>query len=86
MIRKSIVAILGGMAFATILSLAIPARASCYGMCQGVIDHYWFAGCDVILECTALPCDGPFGSCCSVAGAVCYYTEGPSLVDPNIAE
>jgi len=85
MIRKSMFAMLGGAAFAVVLSLAVPAGATCYGQCQAVIDHYWFAGCDVILDCYG-PCDNPTGPCCTVVGAVCYYTEGPPLTDPNIAE
>ena len=73
MIRRAVLSVLGGAFFAALLSFAVPAKANCLNFCANNIGNYYYAGCTIVL----------WGN---EAVVTCYYTEGASLVDPNIAE
>jgi len=77
MIRKSILSILGGVVFATLLSLSVTAKASpCWNNCLAQFGNYYFAGCEISW----------WGSAYEIE-VTCYYTEGPPASgDPSIAE
>jgi len=78
MIRNSILPTLGGVVFAVVLSLSVPAKASCFGFCLQQFSNYYFAGCYISWWGSAS--DG-------LLEVTCYYTEGaPASGDPNIAD
>ena len=75
MIRKSILSILGGVIFASILAFAVPAKAGCLGLCPDRIGDYWYAGCTIVIN-------GDTGE----AYVNCYYTHVTPIQEPNIAD
>ena len=74
MIRKSILSVLMGVAFAGLLSFAVSAKAGCAGFCMNQVGDYYYAGCTI--SCWLDSCQ-----------VTCFYTKGPaSLEDPTIAD
>jgi hypothetical protein len=74
MIRKSILSVLMGAAFAGLISFAVSARAGCAGFCMNQIGDYYYAGCTI--SCWLDTCH-----------VTCFYIEGPPPGgDPNITD
>jgi len=74
MIRKSILSVLMGVAFAGLLSFAVSAKAGCAGFCMNQIGDYYYAGCTI--SCWLDACN-----------VTCFYTKGSaSPEDPLITD
>lgn len=83
MIRRSILAVLGGVVCAAALSLGAVANASCFGFCPERIGNYLWMDCWITFAV-----DGQTGEILGVAAVECVYTDttGAPPVSPNIAD
>lgn len=84
MLRRSILSVFAGVAFAVVLSLGIASKAGCLGFCPDRIGNYIFVDCALTLAWDSIT-----GELLGIAAVECMYVDGggaPAPEGPIITE